>query len=138
MFSESQTWLLLLADVSIKVLLLAIIAAVAITLLRIKNDHIRHRIWTAVTIGMLLMPVLVHVVPGLAIPIAGLGFWPEPQPEPIVANESESGDHSGQPVIAFEEASVSPAIELKATEPFPPAVVSEQPISGLAASQPAT
>ena len=61
--------LLLLLDVSAKVVLLAVLAALALALFRVRNDHVRHQVWTFVLLGMLCMPLLSQVVPQLAIPI---------------------------------------------------------------------
>jgi beta-lactamase regulating signal transducer with metallopeptidase domain len=74
MFNDAHEWLLLLLllDVSIKTLLLAVVAAAGLAVFRVKNSHMRHRVWTTVLVGMLVMPLLVQIVPGLAIPIPAL------------------------------------------------------------------
>lgn len=74
MFSDASGWLLLLIDVSLKAILLAMLAATGLALFRVKNLHVRHRVWTAVLLGMLAMPLVVNVVPGLSIPAPGLAW----------------------------------------------------------------
>ena len=74
MFADSHTWMYLLVDVSIKALLLALITVLGMVILRVRNNHVRHRVWMAVLASMLSMPLLVQVVPGLAIPVPGLAF----------------------------------------------------------------
>ena len=52
-------WLIgLLADVSLKSILLAAVAGAGMAVLRVRNSSIRHRVWTAVLTGMLVMPLL--------------------------------------------------------------------------------
>ena len=58
----------LLLDVSIKSVLLAAIASLALWALRVRNPNIRHRVWTAVLMGMLVLPLLVPLTPTVPLP----------------------------------------------------------------------
>jgi beta-lactamase regulating signal transducer with metallopeptidase domain len=79
MFANASDWLLLLVDVSLKAMLLAVLAGGGLALFRVSNTHVRHRVWSAMLLGMLVMPLLVQIVPGLSIPV------------PVLAIISESG-----------------------------------------------
>ncbi len=81
MLSLSNTWLALLLDVSLKSLLLALVAGAALVVLRVRNANIRHCVWTGVLLGMIALPALTTVVPGLPLP-ASLSW-------DIVLNEPE-------------------------------------------------
>ena len=59
------SWLL---DVSIKAALLALAAWLAVTACRVRSSTVRHRVWLLVAAGMLLLPALVHVAPGVSLP----------------------------------------------------------------------
>ncbi len=62
-------WLIgLLADVSLKSILLAAVAGAGMAVLRVRNSSIRHRVWTAVLTGMLVMPLLAAWAPGVRLP----------------------------------------------------------------------
>jgi beta-lactamase regulating signal transducer with metallopeptidase domain/biopolymer transport protein ExbD len=61
-------WLGLAIDVSIKSMLLAGVAGVALLALRLRDTNLRHRVWTAVLIGMLAMPGLVYITPAVPLP----------------------------------------------------------------------
>lgn len=58
----------LLLDISIKAALLAIAAGLAMACFRVRGSHLRHRVWLLVLGGMLLLPGLVHLVPGISLP----------------------------------------------------------------------
>ncbi len=92
MINQSQAWFLLLVDVSIKVVFLALFAAAGMAILRVKNNHIRHRVWTVVLLGMLLMPALVQVVPSLAAPFPVPAFLRRPT-ESVAVSKSEPREH---------------------------------------------
>ena len=68
MVQFSNAWLSLLVDVSLKSLALGAFAAVTLAILRIRNMNIRHRVWTAVLVGMVSFPLLVHVTPSVPLP----------------------------------------------------------------------
>jgi beta-lactamase regulating signal transducer with metallopeptidase domain len=69
MSEMSIRWFVLTADVSLKVVWLAAVGGLAIAALRIRNSNVRHAVWVGVLGGMLAMPVLDAVLPGLAIPV---------------------------------------------------------------------
>ena len=54
-------------DLSVKVLLLVAIAGVALRFLRIRDSNARHRVWTGVLTGMLLLPALALVLPPIPL-----------------------------------------------------------------------
>ena len=64
----TQAWLTLVIDISIKSILLAGVAGLALCLLRMRDTNLRHRVWTAVLLGMLAMPALVYVTPAVPLP----------------------------------------------------------------------
>ena len=68
MLSLSNTWLALLFGVSVKSLLLALVAGAALVVLRVRNTNVRHRVWTGVLLGMIALPALTMVVPSLPLP----------------------------------------------------------------------
>ena len=63
-----QSWFLLLVDVSVKSLALALIAWIALSVLRVQNANVRHRVWFAVLLAMVALPLLVPVTPSVPIP----------------------------------------------------------------------
>ncbi len=69
MFAYSLQWLGLALDAAVKSLLLALIATLLIRALRIRDSQVRHRIWTGVLVGMLMLPLLSQVVPQLQLPL---------------------------------------------------------------------
>ena len=64
----AQAWLGLVVDTSIKSIGLAVVAGAALFALRVRDTNLRHRVWTAVMLGMLAMPALVHVTPAIPLP----------------------------------------------------------------------
>ena len=64
----AHAWLVLIVDISIKSLLLAGVAGMAVVVLRLRDTNLRHRAWTAVLLGMLAMPALVCVTPAVPLP----------------------------------------------------------------------
>jgi hypothetical protein len=54
--SSPIDYALLLLDVSIKACLLAAAGAMGLAAFRVRNGDARHRVWTTVLLGMLLMP----------------------------------------------------------------------------------
>ncbi len=83
-----QSWLVALVDVSVKSVLLASLAAVALTLFRVRNTNVRHRVWTAVLVGMLTLPLLVPVTPTIPLPA-----WLTPKfPKSAEAKREPSAD----------------------------------------------
>lgn len=94
MFNDAAGWLFLLFDISLKALLLATIASIALAVFRVSNANVRHRVWTAVLLGMLAMPVLVPFVPGLSIRIPEVPWnLDRPSIESVLVSEQSSGSH---------------------------------------------
>lgn len=60
--------LVLLIDVSVKSVVLAAVAWTMLTMLRVRNANVRHRVWASVLIGMIALPLLVSVTPTVEIP----------------------------------------------------------------------
>jgi hypothetical protein len=87
-----------LVDVSIKALILAAVAWAGLTLLRVRSSNVRHRTWTAVLMGMLLLPLLVKVTPG--VPVWMYPAWRVPQAD--VAREVVGDSAKPQADIARE------------------------------------
>jgi beta-lactamase regulating signal transducer with metallopeptidase domain/uncharacterized GH25 family protein len=61
----AASWLL---DVSIKAALLALAAWVGMAACRVRSSTVRHRVWFLALVGMLLLPALVNVLPGVPLP----------------------------------------------------------------------
>ena len=143
MLSDSSGWLLLLVDVSLKATLLAALASVGLTLFRVRNSHVRHRVWTAVLLGMLVMPLLVKIVPGLSIPVPGLAWISNSttDPDPELAStinpiESNSSPTAGEPIATKGSVASEGTVVPWPTEPMilPPVddVMSQPlPVSGI-------
>src|SRR5262245_17771981 len=84
----AQAWLSLIIDISIKSILLAGVAVLVLLALRLRDTNLRHRVWTAVLVGMLAMPALVYVTPAVPLPgwlsvaIPGHSTAPNPISDP--------------------------------------------------------
>ena len=68
MLNFSQAWLVFMVDVSLKALLLFAATGLCLLALRLRDTNLRHRVWTAVLVGMLAMPLLVGVTPAIPLP----------------------------------------------------------------------
>jgi hypothetical protein len=67
--SSNELWVVSwLLDVSIKAALLAAAVWLAVAVCRVQSSTVRHRVWLLVAGGMLLLPGLVNVVPGVPLP----------------------------------------------------------------------
>ncbi len=65
----SSDWFVsLLFDVSLKAILLALWAAAGMWVCRVRATSVQHRVWTAVLVGMLVMPLLVVWTPTVTLP----------------------------------------------------------------------
>ena len=100
MFQISNQWMLFLLDVSTKALLLAVVAGIALKLLKLRDSNIRHRVWSGVLAGMLLLPVLSLVLPTipLSVPAGWTNFEAPVQPAPfaplqVADNETNALSH---------------------------------------------
>ncbi|HEY4234858.1 MAG TPA: carboxypeptidase regulatory-like domain-containing protein, partial [Lacipirellulaceae bacterium] len=68
MNGAASEFVYLALDVSFKVVLLAAVAGAGLAMLAVRNSNVLHRAWTLVLAGMLLMPLLVAVTPGVPVP----------------------------------------------------------------------
>ena len=68
MTTTSEWFVGLLTDVSLKVILLAALAGIALQLARVRSSSVRHRVWAAVVLAMLFMPLLVALTPTVLLP----------------------------------------------------------------------
>ena len=73
MFEISNQWLLFVLDLSVKSLVLVIVAGIAMKLFRVRDSNLKHRIWSGVLIGMLTLPLLGYLLP--AIPVSLSQQW---------------------------------------------------------------
>ena len=77
----------LLVDVSVKAVLLCGVVGLGVWIFRVRNDNVRHRLWTSALVGMLVLPVLVGATP--RVPLPG---WLWPGLSPRVAAEGVGGE----------------------------------------------
>ncbi len=84
----TQAWLGLIVDTSIKSIGLAVVAGAALFALRVRDTNLRHRVWTAVMLGMLAMPALVHVTPAIPLPSWLTVAMPDASAEPRPVGDS--------------------------------------------------
>jgi beta-lactamase regulating signal transducer with metallopeptidase domain len=63
----TDRWLALLADSSIRALVIAAAVALILAVFRIRNSSTRHTAWAVVVMTMLMMPMLVRVVPPVRV-----------------------------------------------------------------------
>ena len=99
MTTESAWFVGLLCDVSLKALVLAAVAAAGLWLFRVRSTSVQHRVWLAVMVAMLALPLLVAATPAVPLP-----SWAYPNfriadsslPEPTAGNSAsgqvEQGD----------------------------------------------
>lgn len=111
-----------LLESSIRVLLVAAAVALILWAARVRSSSLQHAAWTAVLCAMLLMPVLPHLVPGVALPLS-------PKIEMVPAPPSEAA-----PLPAEERTAPIPATPSAATatppapDPAPPVVSPSRPV----------
>src|SRR5262245_60198417 len=86
MFELCVRWLAWGLDTSLKAALVALAAAALLKLLRFRDSNLRHRVWTGVLAGMLLLPVLTQLMPALRLPLV-------PSPDWLVAWTAEPAVH---------------------------------------------
>src|SRR4029079_13317335 len=108
--SESRMrWFAVSLDASLKSALLAVFVAAIARLLRIHDSNIRHRAWTGVLAGMLLLAVVTPLVPARPLPLL-------PSPEWLLAL---AADRPPDEQVQEPNASVHSATD--AVTDFPPA-----------------
>ena len=73
----TDRWLALLADASIRTLVIAAAVALILAVFRIRNSSTRHSAWAVVVMTMLMMPMLVRVVPPVRVQ------FPDPLPSMV-------------------------------------------------------
>lgn len=85
MFQISSQWMLFLLDISVKALLLAGIAGLSLKLLNVQDSNIRHRVWSGVLAGMLLLPLLALALPTipLSVPVGWTKFGSTVEHAPV-------------------------------------------------------
>jgi beta-lactamase regulating signal transducer with metallopeptidase domain len=62
--------LTILAETTVRSTVAALVTLALVRVLRIHASHVRHRVWTAVALGMLAMPVLALIVTPVSIPLS--------------------------------------------------------------------
>src|SRR3954453_21277436 len=90
MFGLSIALLVFVLDTSLKAALVALAAAALMKVLRLGDSNLRHRVWTGVLAGMLLLPLLTPIVPALRLPVLpsseSLLAWLQPPIDSAAAN----------------------------------------------------
>ncbi len=71
----SIQWLIVFVDASLKAALVALVAAAGLALWRVRDSNLRHRVWTGVLCGMLLLPALTQIVPAFRLPFTVNPEW---------------------------------------------------------------
>ena len=71
----ASLWLVSAMDVSVKAMVLALLAGMALKLTRIADPNLRHRVWTGILIAMLALPGLSQLLPSLQLPFAIDTSW---------------------------------------------------------------
>ena len=75
MMSEfSNGWFAAALDASVKALLLVAIASILISLLRVRDSNLKHRVFSVVLLGMLLLPAASMVLPAYLLPVSDFGL----------------------------------------------------------------
>lgn len=130
MFQISNQWMLFLLAVSVKALLLAGIAGLSLKLLKLQDSNVKHRVWSGVLAGMLLLPLLALILP--TIPLSMPARWTqfESTVEHTPFDSAPVASHNlTPPAPDFEksisenrETSVSPAESLFPAAPQPQTV----------------
>jgi len=101
-----ETYLSALLVVSLKAVVLAIVAGIFLHGLRIRDSNLRHRVWTAVLLAMLLLPALAWVTP--SVPFPEIVATPQSLFSGSAANAGFLTERNGKP-IALRPSTVSKA-----------------------------
>ncbi len=124
-----HAWLALVIDVSIKSLLLAAIAGLGLFVFRIRDTNLRHRVWTAVLLGMLVMPALVHVIPSIPLPDWMTVDMLNDREESVAAEQPAAGRSLAITPVGATEAAQSPRVaDFPASELPNSAIDGRQPL----------
>ena len=86
----TNLWFVCALDVSVKALMLALVAALVLKLTRIANPNLRHRVWTGILLAMLALPVLSQLLPSLRLPFAIDTSWLLAEQESITTTEDQA------------------------------------------------
>jgi beta-lactamase regulating signal transducer with metallopeptidase domain len=112
----------LAADVSLRIVAAAAAVGLVLVVLRVRSGAARHAAWSAVLVAMLTMPVLMVIVPPVAVPVPSalaLNFDTiGGEPNPYAPPETRMN-----PIFAERQSSVAPtsrALEAKASPPWRP------------------
>lgn len=75
MLNLSIEWLIIIANASLRTVLIVCIAMLALRLLRLRDANVRHRVWSGVMVGMLSLPLLSVVLPPVFLPFEVNTGW---------------------------------------------------------------
>lgn len=123
MFQVSNQWIFFGLDISLKVIVLAAFAACTMKLIRIRDPNVRHRVWTGVVGGMLMLPLLALVLPSvpLAVPTAWIGSKAESPTIAEVAPPAASRGSDRRRDTEVFQAAAAPTVEASSSPVLPPA-----------------
>ena len=130
MLGFEQGWLVLLLDVSVKSIVLATLASLWLWCFRVRNANLQHRVWTAVLLGMLTLPVLVPITPEIPLPGWLMAKFPSME-------APEAGQEGGQePALTtvVPEANAANGYAWDESRQFTPRLPSEAMFAGEAAA----
>ena len=97
-FSLGATWLHALLDLSIKALALGVVARVCLWIGRARSPALRHAVWAAVLCGMLGLPLLGVLMPGINVPLLPVAASRTEDPATVATGFSE-GTPAGVEII---------------------------------------
>ncbi len=98
MFDLAVQWLIVTVDISVKAMVLAAIAMLSLRLLKLDDSNLRHRTWTGVLIGMLLLPVLSQTLPTLQLPVAVPEHWKIYERRDVAPSTATDDSEDAEPI----------------------------------------
>jgi beta-lactamase regulating signal transducer with metallopeptidase domain len=98
MLDLAVQWVVVTVDISVKVMVLAAIAMLSLRLLKLYDSNLRHRTWTGVLIGMLLLPVLSQTLPTLPLPVAVPEHWKIRQRDDVSPTTASAATDAAAPI----------------------------------------